>query len=615
MWIAEARTAHSSDYAWPVLSVVWILLPRSLGEFAEYRCQKSRRQLEDFFAASKCVSYRRDPLSESSDGTIEPWAKCRFSESLNLPDVHILLPGHREGDRFRFVSHCRINFSTEAAAHPSGRWWSLHHRSTKLGGFETMDDCLFTWTSGNDSSGMFDIRCARDRQTREAVLLHDVDCPVPLQLAMDFLSSCGGGAEHAALVLCVSCAASNGRRSPAYYPQLIRDVVLQLARLQRSDRPSSVNVVVRDVHLLADFPQFRQLLMQLLADGDSPSVSSFVFVGGDRALRVPSANADGLGWPSATGAADEDGRDVSERVASISRLICGESDVDGDGPRRLAVDPRWKRLADDCSLFVATFRGGAWFGRLAAESNDRQELAPVASQAEALAATAAVRGFSVLFDALQRHYCWQRVLRPLRGRLLPHSPAHRNGVGALLIGSSGSGKTLLVRAVADRLRLRLVQPRPEQIVSGLVGATEKNVRGAFAEAKRLQPCVLAFEHFDSLLFDSEGGGVLASFLAGLDDLREFNALARLSAAGESVVAGVFVLLLRRSRGEIDDAPRRALHRPDRLSILVDLDDVADASSASAASLVEDKRRRRAELLRAACPVAALSGEAPVAASN
>lgn len=463
-----------------------------------------------------------------------------------------------------------------------------------------MDDVLFAWISRDASSRMNDIRCARGRHgAREVFLLHDVDCPSPLQLATDFLSD-GSGAEQASLVLCVSCAASNGRRSPEFYPQLIRDAALQLARLQRCDRPPRAVVVVRDVHLLADFPQFRQSLMQLFADSDLPSVSSFVYVGGDRALHVPSTNADGLGRPSATGASDYPDRDDSERMASISRLLCGEGDFDDDGPQRLAVDPRWKRLADDCSLYVATCRGAAWFGGLDAEATDRAGDASVAPPEEALTATAVVRGFSALFDALQRQFCWQRVLRPLSGRLLPQSPVHRNGVGAFLVGSSGSGKTLLVRAAAERLQLRVVQPRPEQIVSGLVGATEKNVRGAFAEAKRLQPCVLVFEHFDALLFDAEGGGVLSSFLAGLDDLREFNALARLSAAGESVVAGVFVMLLRRSCGATDDAPRRALHRPDRLSILVDLDDVA---ASSPASLVEDKRRRRAELLGAACPVA------------
>lgn len=102
--------------------------------------------------------------------------------------------------------------------------------------------------------------------------------------------------------------------------------------------------------------------------------------------------------------------------------------------------------------------------------------------------------------------------------------------GALLYGPPGTGKTLLVRRLLQRhAGYRLIVLRLVDVIRGEVGAGEKAVVAAFAEAKRVAPSVLFIDEFQALFVsrgdDSQDRGFqsLSSALAGcFDDLGLWN---------------------------------------------------------------------------------------------
>lgn len=113
--------------------------------------------------------------------------------------------------------------------------------------------------------------------------------------------------------------------------------------------------------------------------------------------------------------------------------------------------------------------------------------------------------------------------------------------GALLYGPPGTGKTLLVRRLIQRnAGYRLIVLRLVDVIRGEVGAGEKAVVAAFAEAKRVAPSVLFIDEFQAL-FVSRGDDLqdrsfqsLSSALAGcFDDLSLWN-----SHAGSSSLVSI-----------------------------------------------------------------------------
>jgi len=72
-------------------------------------------------------------------------------------------------------------------------------------------------------------------------------------------------------------------------------------------------------------------------------------------------------------------------------------------------------------------------------------------------------------------------------------------VGKLLfVGPPGTGKTTVSRALAHELGLPLVEVKLSMITSQYLGETAKNVEKTFEVAKRLSPCILFIDEFDSV---------------------------------------------------------------------------------------------------------------------
>jgi transitional endoplasmic reticulum ATPase len=71
--------------------------------------------------------------------------------------------------------------------------------------------------------------------------------------------------------------------------------------------------------------------------------------------------------------------------------------------------------------------------------------------------------------------------------------------GILLTGSSGTGKTLLARALAGEMGLTLITVDQPSLLSKWLGESEKGLREVFKRAKQASPCILLFDEIESLV--------------------------------------------------------------------------------------------------------------------
>jgi transitional endoplasmic reticulum ATPase len=72
--------------------------------------------------------------------------------------------------------------------------------------------------------------------------------------------------------------------------------------------------------------------------------------------------------------------------------------------------------------------------------------------------------------------------------------------GILLYGPPGTGKTMLARALAEEIGGTLREIRTPEILDKWLGASERNLKRIFAEARQYRaPTVLLFDEFDSII--------------------------------------------------------------------------------------------------------------------
>ena len=108
--------------------------------------------------------------------------------------------------------------------------------------------------------------------------------------------------------------------------------------------------------------------------------------------------------------------------------------------------------------------------------------------------------------------------------------------GLLLYGPSGTGKTLLAKAVATESEANFISVRGPELLSKWVGESERGVREVFRRARQAAPCVIFFDEVDALAPTRGTGGdsmvterVVSQLLTELDGIQSLQGVVVLAA--------------------------------------------------------------------------------------
>jgi transitional endoplasmic reticulum ATPase len=117
---------------------------------------------------------------------------------------------------------------------------------------------------------------------------------------------------------------------------------------------------------------------------------------------------------------------------------------------------------------------------------------------------------------------------------------HRMPRGILLHGPSGTGKTLLAKAVATESEANFVSVRGPELLSKWVGESERGIREIFRRARQASPCVVFFDEIDSIAPIRGAGGetavterVVSQLLTELDGMENMHGVVVLAATNRA----------------------------------------------------------------------------------
>ncbi|MEM3841135.1 MAG: AAA family ATPase [Candidatus Micrarchaeaceae archaeon] len=128
------------------------------------------------------------------------------------------------------------------------------------------------------------------------------------------------------------------------------------------------------------------------------------------------------------------------------------------------------------------------------------------------------------------------------------------GMGLLLYGPPGVGKTYIVNAIAGESGANVLIARINQIVDMYTGNTEKNLHAIFEQARRNTPCIIFFDELDALGV-KRGGGAEGSESSALR-LAVNQFLVEMNGVEENP-EGIFVIGATNQPWDIDPALKRS----------------------------------------------------------
>ncbi|MGI0045712.1 MAG: CDC48 family AAA ATPase [Nitrosotalea sp.] len=129
---------------------------------------------------------------------------------------------------------------------------------------------------------------------------------------------------------------------------------------------------------------------------------------------------------------------------------------------------------------------------------------------------------------------------PMKYPTLYSKLGHRMPRGILLHGSSGTGKTLLAKAVATESEANFISVRGPELLSKWVGESERGIREIFRRARQASPCVIFFDEIDSIAPVRGIGGetavterVVSQLLTELDGIESLRGVVVLAATNRA----------------------------------------------------------------------------------
>jgi len=140
-----------------------------------------------------------------------------------------------------------------------------------------------------------------------------------------------------------------------------------------------------------------------------------------------------------------------------------------------------------------------------------------------------------------KHELQEAVEWPLRYPDLYGKLGHTIPKGVLLHGPSGTGKTMLAKAVATESEANFISVKGPELLSKWVGESEKGIREIFRRARQASPCVIFFDEIDSIapVRGMEGGGhasterMVSQLLTEMDGIDEMHGVVVLAATNRA----------------------------------------------------------------------------------
>ncbi len=131
----------------------------------------------------------------------------------------------------------------------------------------------------------------------------------------------------------------------------------------------------------------------------------------------------------------------------------------------------------------------------------------------------------------------------------------KRGLGLILYGPPGVGKTLIVSAIGGEASANVLIARINQIIDMYTGNTEKNLHAIFEQARKNTPCIIMFDELDAMGTKRggegpQGGESSAMRIAVNQFLTEMNGL-------EENPEGIFVIGTTNQPWDIDPALKRS----------------------------------------------------------
>ena len=148
---------------------------------------------------------------------------------------------------------------------------------------------------------------------------------------------------------------------------------------------------------------------------------------------------------------------------------------------------------------------------------------------------AEVGGLEDVKQELQEAVEWPMKFPQLYDKL-----GHQMPRGILLHGASGTGKTMLAKAVATESEANFVSVRGPELLSKWVGESERGIREIFRRARQASPCVVFFDEIDSIAPLRGAGGetvvterVVSQLLTELDGMQDMHGVIVLAATNRA----------------------------------------------------------------------------------
>jgi len=144
--------------------------------------------------------------------------------------------------------------------------------------------------------------------------------------------------------------------------------------------------------------------------------------------------------------------------------------------------------------------------------------------------------------------------------------------GILLYGPSGTGKTLLAKAVAHEAQANFISVKGPEFLSKWVGESERAVRETFRKARQAAPCIVFFDELDSIAPNRGTGSdakvterVISQILTEMDGLEELHNVTVIAASNRPDLIDPALLRPGRFSRHIlipppDEAARKAIFR-------------------------------------------------------